>query len=80
LMLKAESYPPEAFVAWEANMQAFAESDVFTFRPPEQGVDVDGVTKPIIEMCPTPRLGRYLVLTGYELLVEHITRRQRGAR
>jgi len=76
LMLRGEQYPEAAFEAWAANLRAFDESDVFSYRPDEKGIDVDGVEKPVIEMCPCPRLGRHLVHTGYELLAETIRERQ----
>lgn len=79
-MLLGAAYPAAAFDVWAANLEAFAQSDVFTYRPDEEGLDVDGVKKPIIEMCPVPRLGRHLIVTGYELLRETVINRQVVAR
>lgn len=61
------------FQFWASNLAAFDRSDVFTHRPPEQGRDVDGITKPVIEMCPCPRLGRHLVHVGYDLMLEYLS-------
>lgn len=57
---------------WLHNLKQFREADSFTFRPPECGRDVDGQMKPIIEICPTPRLGRHLVVAGSEILMSDV--------
>jgi hypothetical protein len=73
--LRGTSYTAADFERWQANFEEYQREDRFVYRPGERGVDVDGTSKPIIELCPTPRLGRHLVACGYEILVEHVARR-----
>lgn len=72
--LRGTSYTAADFERWQANFEAYQREDRFVYRPGESGMDVDGVSKPIIELCPTPRLGRHLVECGYEILIEHVAR------
>jgi hypothetical protein len=70
--LRGVSYTALDFAAWQERFEQYQRDDRFVYRPGESGMDVDGTTKPILEVCPTPRLGRHLVECGYEILVEHV--------
>jgi hypothetical protein len=78
--LRGASYGPDDFARWQRNFEEYQREDRFVYRPGENGTDIDGVSKPIIELCPTPRLGRHLVECGYEILVDHVARRSLAAR
>ncbi len=73
--LRGASYAADDFSRWQANFEQYEREDRFVYRPGESGIDVDGASKPIIELCPTPRLGRHLVECGYEILVGHVAQR-----
>jgi hypothetical protein len=70
--LRGSSYSAADFARWRANFEQYQREDRFVYRPGESGTDLDGVSKPIIELCPTPRLGRHLVECGYEILADHV--------
>lgn len=78
-LLAGSDYSPENFELWSTRLKAFNDSDVFTYRPPEMGYDLDGIEKPIVELCPSPQLGRHLVRVGFELLTQHILQRQNAS-
>lgn len=73
--LRGGSYTAVDFARWQARFEEYQRDDRFVYRPGESGVDVDGRTKPILELCPTPRLGRHLVECGYRILIEHVAQR-----
>jgi hypothetical protein len=73
--LRGTSYTAADFARWQSNFEAYQREDRFVYRPGESGTDLDGASKPIIELCPTPRLGRHLVECGYEILVDYVAAR-----
>ena len=73
--LRGTSYTAADFARWQERFEEYQRDDRFVYRPGESGMDVDGKTKPILELCPTPRLGRHLVECGYEILINHVAKR-----
>jgi hypothetical protein len=76
--LIAEDYTVVDFLRWRRNLEAFESTDVFAYRPPEYGKDIDGKRKPILELCPAPKLGRHLVRAGFEILYGFVAARNPG--
>ncbi len=75
--LTGENYTALDFLRWRRNLDALESTDVFAYRPPEYGKDIDGRRKPILELCPAPRLGRHLVETGFNILSDFVASRNR---
>ncbi len=71
-MLDGRDYRPSDIQRWRENLSVYLGEDVFTYRPGEKGRDMDGRVKPILEVCPAPKLARDLMANGTTILIDYI--------
>lgn len=70
--LTGDSYSAGDLEQWRRQFAEYMAEDRFVYRPAESGRDIDGAVKPVIELCPAPRLGRFLVEAGFAIIMGHM--------